>query len=159
MACDWPSGAPSAGFCGEDWSRSDPLDSAAGIARCVRVLRALGGRDQLGPSGSLRRDLPVRCGASWEAIVESRSGSGDMSGDRLGEMAEPVSVDLAFLSRSTDGAAFIRPSRVPGPLYDLLPAGAIDHGGSGAGAAAPVVAACDCADLHTPAVRARNLLR
>ena len=42
MDCHWPGGITSAGFCGQDWSGADPLDSTARPPRCARVLPAPG---------------------------------------------------------------------------------------------------------------------
>src|SRR5450755_714185 len=105
MADDRARRAPSPGLCGQDGSRSDPLDSAAKLARCVRVLRAPGWREQLGAPGSLRCGWHRRTGTCPETVVGTSARLGERLERLLGDMAPPVSPHLAFPSRAVNGAS------------------------------------------------------
>ena len=148
---DWPRRLPLLIFVAKTGAGPIRWIHTARPARCARVLRAPGRRQQLGSPGRLRRRLHRRSAPSRETAMGARPD--------VGNVANPVSADLAVFPRGAHGSAVIRSARLSGPLHDLLPACTPDSGGRRAGTAAPIVAACGRAHRNIVSGLAGNLFR
>ena len=148
---DWRRRASCARLRGQDWCRTDSLDSEARLPRSLRFLREPGREQPVASAGCQHGRLHCGSGSVGQVALDARPD--------LGNVALSVSASVAVVPGSADGSPVVRASCFSGALYDLLPAGAVDSGRRRPGAAAAIVAADGGSNGHPVVQHAGNILR